>query len=55
MGAASAIGARRRNENDIVMGMGAARGGNGGYERREHCRRERRHNENDVTMAIAGL
>ena len=34
----------RHNENDVIMGTGAASATNA-----------RRHNENDITMTIAGL
>jgi len=43
-GAASAVGARRHNENDVIMGTGAVSAASA-----------RRHNENDVTVTIAGL
>jgi len=43
-GAASAVGVRCHNENDVIMVMGAA-----------SVVGARRHNENDVTMTIAGL
>jgi len=46
MGAESTVGARRHNENDVVMGMGAASAASTSA---------RHHNENDVTMIIAGL
>jgi len=46
-GAASAVGARRHNENDVIMGTGA--------ESAASAVGARRHNENDVTMTIAGL
>ena len=43
-GAASVVGARRRNENDVIMRAGAATAVGA-----------RSHDENDVTMTIAGL
>jgi len=45
--AASAVGARRHNDNDVIMTPGAASAAN--------VVAARRHNENDVTMTIAGL
>jgi len=41
-GAASTVGARRHNENDVIMKTGAASAA-------------RRNNENDITMTIASL
>jgi len=46
-GAASAVGARRHNKNDVIMGTGDASAAS--------AVGATRHNENDVTMTIAGL
>ena len=46
-GAASAIGARRHNENDVIITTGAAGAAS--------AVGARHHNDNDVTMTIAGL
>jgi len=46
-GTASAVGARRHNESDVIMGMRAVSAAS--------AVGARRHNENDVTMTIAGL
>jgi len=42
--ATSAVGARRHNENGVIMGTGAA-----------SAVGARRYNENDITVTIAGL
>ena len=46
-GAASAVGARRHNENDVIRRTGAANAAS--------AVGAKRHNENDVAMTIAGL